>query len=826
MADHRHSDAIHTQPMPIRMPLTPSRLPARYACRLLLIAFCTASTSALAQAETPLLNWYPRALLSDAELAGLPSFCSGRYLPNQLQPLSDGRLEAESEQAFVDRNGNAEFTGSVSMRREDYVLKSDSARWDASLRQAEFDSDVSFFNDEVTVHSDHARFQEQQSAANSRSELVLESARYALPARHMRGTATSMTTRSEGTIELNEATVTWCEPGQDDWRIAASHIYLDQQQGIGSAWNTRLEVMDVPVFYIPYYRFPIDDRRTTGFLDPSFSLGGNAGLEELKLPFYLNLASNLDATIAPHYFNQRGWLWESQLRHKTRWLGDGELNYAYLNQDATDERERWLINYQQSGTLGPHWQHRWVYNHVSDNDYLADLNSSTAIDRTTHLPRLGQLRYQNDAWRFELLAEGFQTIDDTIDLADRPYKRLPQATLDYQQRYDRWRVSSRLQGSRFEREDSATINGSEQTLTGFASLDGRRLVSDNAIAWRFEQPYSYIQPEASYRYRYYRLSSPDSFDYNTVVNYGVPRYSLDSGLFFERPLHWFDTIQTQTLEPRLFWVKSPYQSGQDTIPAFDTKVTSVSYDSLFQGDRFIGADRLADLEQVSLGITSRIIDQRGGEWLRFSLGRVYFGDRRQVQLDSDEVNDSHATSSTLAEVEWRPGRHWRLNQTLEWDVYGDYARQRRLGVGYAPLSNRMLNLSVNKVQSENSDSGTIETDLYQADINAFWALSDRWALTGRVLKDMKNYPEGERRPTSSVLESLAGFEYQNCCWRLQVLYKESSPTADDSASYSTEKSQSLMFSIQLKGLSTLGGGTDATVRNSIKGYSRRQYHDY
>ena len=159
-------------------------------------------------------------------------------------------------------------------------------------------------------------------------------------------------------------------------------------------------------------------------------------------------------------------------------------------------------------------------------------------------------------------------------------------------------------------------------------------------------------------------------------------------------------------------------------------------------------------------------------------------------------------------------------------MYGDYARQRRLGVGYVPLSNRMLNLSVNKVQSENSDSGTIETDLYQADINAFWALSDRWALTGRVLKDMKNYPEGERRPTSSVLESLAGFEYQNCCWRLQVLYKESSPTADDSASYSTEKSQSLMFSIQLKGLSTLGGGTDATVRNSIKGYSRRQYHDY
>jgi LPS-assembly protein len=823
-----------------------SFLPARLALlgsseRFLAVLCLTATsmiTSVSVQADTPALNWYPRALLSDAEQADLPSFCSGRYLPNTLQPVPDGRLEAESEQAFVDRLGNAEFTGDVIMQREDYVLKSRSAYWDADLRQAEFEGDVSFLNNEVTVHSDSARFRERlndtatspdstdSTDSTNSSELVLQNARYALPARHMRGTATRMITRSEGTIELNEATVTWCEPGQNDWRIAASNIYLDQERGVGSAWNTRLEVMDVPVFYIPYYRFPIDDRRTTGFLDPSFSLGGDAGLDELKMPFYLNLASNLDATITPHYFNQRGWLWESQLRHKTGLFGDGELNYAYIDQDATEDSERWLINYQQSGRFGQHWQHRWIYNHVSDDDYLSDLNSSATIDRTTHLPRMGLLSYQKDAWQLDLLVEGFQTIDDSIDLEDRPYKRLPQATLDYRQQYDRWQVSSRLQATRFERDNSAVIDGTEQTLTDFDSLNGRRLVSDNTIAWRFEQPYSYLQPEASYRYRYYRLSSQDSFDYDDTINYGVPRYSLDSGLFFERSLHWFNEHQTQTLEPRLFWVKSPYQSGQDDIPAFDTKVTSVTYDSLFVGDRFIGSDRLADLEQVSLGITSRIIDQRGDEWLRFSLGRVYFGDERQVLLDSDEVNDSNNTSSTIAEVEWRPGDHWRLNQTLEWDAYGDYARQHRFGAGYTPGNNRMLNLSVNKVQSEDSDSGDIETDLYQADVSAYWALNDSWALTGRVLKDMKDYPADERRPVSSVLEALAGFEYQNCCWRLQVLYKEYSPTADDDSSYSTEKTESLMFSIQLKGLSTLGGGTDATISNSIKGYSKRQYHDY
>ena len=781
----------------------------------------------------PYLNWYPRSVLSAEEAASLPDFCSGMYKSSALSTLPDGKLIAEADQAELDNQGNTDLSGRVEMRYSNNRLAADSAHWDARMQTARFEGDVQVENDAVSIHGGSASYQHESdhdSQGNAVSELALQDAEYSLPDSHMRGTAGSMQTRSDGVIKLENATVTWCEPGHNDWKIAASEINLDQQRGVGSAWNTRLEVMDIPVFYLPYYRFPIDDRRATGFLDPSFSIGGDAGLQELKTPFYLNLAENLDATLTPHYVNQHGWLWESQLRHKTRLLGDGELNYAFLNQDASTEEERWLINYQQSGDISEHWSHRWVYNHISDNDYLSDFNSAAGIDRSTHMPRRGEINYWNQGVDFTLMAEAYQTISDSISLAERPYKRLPQASLSYSNEFTSsspWQLDALLQASNFSRDQQASINGESQTLSGLDAVNGKRLVADASVGYRLQTSYSYIEPAVTYRYRAYQLTSDDdSYNVDATVQHGQARYSLDSGLFLERPMSWFGTHQTQTLEPRLYWVKSPYILGQDEIPAFDTKVTSTSYDSLFTGDRFTGYDRLADLDQVSLGFTSRIIDEEGDEWLRFSIGRVNFSGDRKVQLEADEVNDSHATSSTIAELEWRPNNHWGIYNTLEWDSYANFARQSRLGIRYRPETNRMLNLSVNKVQSEDADSGSIDTDIYQADINGFWALNDSWALTGRVLRDMKHYGTDERRPESSILESLAGFEYQNCCWRFQLLYKETSPTADDDALYSTDKSESIMFSIQLKGLSTLGGGTDAMLKNAIQGYTRRQYHDY
>lgn len=751
------------------------------------------------------------------------------YIAPDIVPLTSDVIVAEADEAQLDKSGSALMNGHVELQRDTYLLHGDSVNWNQQTGEGQFVGNVSVYTPWSTLHSKEALFSDQ--GTGNAANLNLTDAQYALPDYHMRGEAQSINTRSNGQIHLERASMTFCEPGHNDWDILASRIDLDQKRGIGSAWHTRLRVLDVPVLYIPYYRFPIDDRRTTGFLDPSFALNGSGQLEDFQAPFYINIAPNMDATITPHHILDRGFLWEGQFRHKTALMGDGEFNYGYLNQDGIDNRERWLINYSQSGEWSKEWTHNWEYNHVSDDDYLSDLNSTNGVNRTTHLPRRGEIHYLSQHWQADLVAEGFQTIDNSLSLNERPYQRLPQINLTYQQVKRGWQLGQTVQLSRFRRDQEATIDGASETLTGFDGLYGQRLVADSHISWEKRWSYAYLKPSVDLRYRQYQLShdqrSTLDSDYKMTAGHALPRYHLDAGMTFERTLENYTTLTRQTLEPRLFWAKSPYLANQTDIPAFDSGDITFDYDSLFTGDRFTGYDRLADLDQISLGVTTRLFSAHGKEYVSASLGQIYYQQDRRVVLDAGDEVDNLTTSTTLTEINWYPTQQWRVGHTLEWDFHDQFARQHRFDLRYRDDADHIANLGLQQTRNINAETRQPDTLLHQANASFFWALSDRWAVTGKVLQDLNHYNSDEQRPESSTLEALAGFEYQNCCWKLQVLYQETSPTDSDSTSlYSTSQKRSVLFSIQLKGLTTLGGSTNAILSQSINGYSRRHHHDY
>ncbi|MCH2040852.1 MAG: LPS assembly protein LptD [Saccharospirillaceae bacterium] len=795
------------------------------------------------------LNWYPSVYLSEEEQQGMMSFCSGAYRQSQITPIAGDYIEVEANESERDQNGDTHFSGNVEFRQHDRILTGDQASWFPASQSGFFSGNVRLQTSDITLYGDRAEVDE-------REQMQFTAAEYSIPARHLRGSADTIASEGDGKLKLQHATLTFCEPQSNDWDIAASELNLDQKRGIGSAWHARLRIADVPVMYLPYYRFPIGDQRTTGFLNPQFSINGQFQAEDIQLPFYLNLAPNLDATITPHHILNRGLLWESQLRHKTRWFGDGELNLGYLDSDrqqrqefadfnaalpegATNQKEsdeRYLINYQQQGQINQNWSHRWVYNKVSDKDYLSNMKPTAAVDRTTHLPRRGEILFNQTDWHFDITAESFQTVDETIALKNRPYRRLPQLNLNYTPSViNDWQLEQELQYTRFTRDDSAKINNADVELVGFDALNGRRWLSDSAVSYPFEWPFGFLTPKAEYRHRQYQLTDADetiSQDEATELNirHGVGRYSLDAGVYFDREFNWFGSDYQQTLEPRVFWVKSPYLAGQENIPNFDTTVSTVSFSSLFTGERFSGGDRLADLDQTSIGLTTRIIRDDGLEQFRLSLGQIQYNEDRRVQLTETatlDVADTQSTSSTLAEVEWNPDEKWSLYHTLEWDPFEDYAKQRRYGVRFEGVDNRFLSASTNAVQTYDAENDRFETKTKQLDWGFFWSLNDRWALVGRQLRDLRSYKDEAKRPVSDVLESIAGLEYQNCCWRVQLLYRESSPKESDTESdFTTDKKYGFMLSIQLKGLTTLGGGTDALIEDAVTGYSRRKYHDF
>ena len=784
--------------------------------------------------ESGFLNWYPKADLTAEEREGLMEFCRGAYRVPEVTPLSDNRIEAEADQTQINSAGEAIFTGSVVMRQQDQVLHSDMAKWNNNTNQGELSGNVTLTSPDIVLYGDSAMVDEAQGVAE------FNSAEYSMPAKHLRGTASHIQSLDAGYLKLENATFTFCEPGSNDWDLATSKLTLDQNKQMGSAWHTRLRVGQVPIFYFPYYYFPIGDQRMTGFLDPSLSFTGDLQAKDIQLPFYWNIAPNYDATFTPHYVREHGLALENQFRHKTRLLGEGEFNYHILNKDETTDEKRWLINYKHEDKLAHGWQHRWVYNQVSDDDYINDLSPSDATDRTTHLPRRGEILWNMNDWHFDITAESFQTIDSTIKLESRPYGRLPQVNLSYQpQVYNQWQFQQQIQATRFSRKDELFINDSLQTLTGFQALNGDRLLSDTSISYPMEWPFGFLKPEVEYRIRSYTLRDDDSgylSQPNTPeesITISSPRYSLDAGLYFDREFEWLNSEYTQTLEPRLYWVNSPLEDGQNDIPNFDSGELTVTHSSLFFGDRFTGGDRLADLDQVSAGLTSRFIREDGLEQFRVSVGQIFYNDDRIVQLTRQAdgaplpTKDTDSRSGIIFEAEWNPNERWSTMATLEWDEYQHYARQQRLGVRYESPNNQMFSIARNTVRSFNDTKDEVKVDTDQADAGFFWSLTDRWALYARGLVDLRDYEETEAKPVSSVLESLAGIEYQTCCWRFQLSYRETSDIQrDTSQEHTTKKDYGVLFSIQLKGFGNIGKSIDKLMDEDIQGYSRRTYHDF
>ncbi|MFT4763394.1 MAG: LPS-assembly protein [Oleispira sp.] len=775
------------------------------------------------------LSWYPLEELTPAEANALPAFCSGKYRPVAITPRSDKNILIEADESSASKNGDAVFKGNVEFSQQDKKILSDQALWSQTNRSANFSGNVTVITPDLVMSGESAVINDSEQADNKNA--TIEQSEYSLPNTHMRGTAATIKSQGESFIQLTDSTYTFCEPGQNDWDIKASEINLDRENGIGSAWHTQLRIKEVPIMYLPYYRFPIDDRRMTGFLDPTFTINGEVQASEMSIPFYLNLHPQVDATITPKEILDHGLLWQGQVRHLTSIFGYGEFNYAELKNDRsylqdeadTPRQDRWLINYQQRGDINENWHHRWVYNEISDNDFINDTKSNLGVNRETHMPTRGEIYFDKSSWHFDLLGESYQTVDDTIALDKRPYKRLPQLNLNFvPDSFSGLTGSVKSQATQFKRDNDK--------LTGTSAINGTRLVLDSSVSYTFEWPFAYITPKADYKIRQYQLDDVEQSlldgGYEEDPSIAIPKYSIDAGLFFERELEAFNSGYLQTLEPRIMHLQVPYYD-QSEIPNFDSSATTFNSSQLFRDYRFNGNDRIGDANQTTVGLTTRFLqDSNGTETFNASIGRIYYHEDRRVQLSGSTISeaDSRKKSSDIIESTWNPYDEWRLYSMIEYgespEVAGENSThdilQKQFSIEYNDKLNHMANISLRENKSES---------IRQLDLGVFWALNDSWALIGSRKKDLWNYESDEVKPVDPVIEALAGFEYQSCCWRAQVLYQEQSKRLTDDED-SADKTYGWLLRIELKGFASFGANPDDIMNQSIRGYSTRRYFDF
>ena len=209
---------------------------------------------------------------------------------------------------------------------------------------------------------------------------------------------------------FDDATYTTCPAGQDDWLLRMSRLDIDRTTQIGVAHQTVVEFKGVPILYTPWMDFALNSNRRSGFLAPSYGFT-NTGGYEFSLPYYWNIASNFDATIAPREISKRG----MQLNNEFRYLEPdyaGVAQYEILSNDRLSGSTRTHSVLSHSQNLGGGLGLAVNLNHVSDDAYFRDLSSSVAGTSQTTLLRDGLLTYGTGAWSASARVQSFQTLQD------------------------------------------------------------------------------------------------------------------------------------------------------------------------------------------------------------------------------------------------------------------------------------------------------------------------------------------------------------------------------------------------------------------------------
>lgn len=685
----------------------------------------------------------------------LPADQSPTYLSSD---LSEGKLD-----------GLYTLSGRVLIRRGPQRLEADKAVYDSRASRVDATGHVRFQQGGLTTRGESARFNLDTGTGE------VNQASYEYRPRHAHGTAATIVHESADLTRLRRATYTTCDPGRVDWELRASTVTLNHAEAVGEASNVTLRFKDVPFFYLPYVNFPLNDERKSGLLPPTLGYSNSTGLD-LGLPVYWNIAPNYDATITPRVIGHRGLLTKGEFRYLSE-NSRGEVQAEFLPHDRKFGDNRGALEYQNDARLSPHWSSALVANYVSDNLYFSELGNSLAAASTTQLERRLDLGYNATDTSFLARLQGYQTIDPTLPASSRPYQRLPQLVFTTAAPSHPYEAAYRLEGElvRFERE---------------SSLTGTRLDLTPSLTWPLGSQGYFFTPKIGVNHTQYRLHGQAAGTASDPSR-TTPLYSIDSGLFLERETTLGERPFLHTLEPRLYYLKIPYRD-QSALPVFDTGAFDFSFAQLFRENRFNGTDRLGDADQLSVAVTSRLIDQDSGrEWLSGSLGQIFYRADRRVSLGG--TPQTRGTSDIVAEGSTHIGRRWSTDLNLQWNPETHKTERGTFLFRYHPDDRHLFNAGYRFLRDQ----------LTQTDLSFLWHLTPRWQLLGRW-----NYSQRDHR----TLESLGGFQYESCCWIFRAIHRRYV------SDISGDSKRSLYLQMELKGLGNIGKSIDEVLERGILGY--------
>ncbi len=792
----------------------------KYKSRFLTGLTCLlVSSTAMAQPEEtePAID-RNAMLLPDAVVvpaAELERFCSSEIItiPEHLaksmgKDLSSQEVEIEADQIdLADGNiytlkGNAEIVQGVQ------GIFADSLRYDQQNYQASAKGEVKFytaqgdtiFSDRLTLEigtrigeAEDVRFTMSKRDIEETSQAVYQNKKTKVgqvKQKHvrmsMRGEADRLFFEGHQRERLENVAITTCRTGQDDVFVSAREMTLDHSTGIGRASGLKVRLFNVPIFYLPQASFPINDKRKTGFLFPTVGYEKESGYIA-SIPYYINIAPTQDATITPKVLTQRG----VQLIGEYRYLGDGYdgiLSAEVLPGDAVFEDDRWALHYKHDTQFAENWEASIDTQSASDNQYFEDFETDINLTSATLLSQKAEIAYVGRTVDFSAGVLGYENVDALFPDASEPYEQLPRVTFDLDSQHNFRPFKYELETEVVNFDHASRVNGVRSSL-------------ESSVSIPLEKLYGFVKPKLSVTHIQYSLDKQDAgLPDNPSVT--VPVFSVDSGLFYERDATWQGEDYYQTLEPRILYVYTP-EKDQSELPMFDTSESDFNnYSNLFNRKRFFGGDRVGDTNQLSIGVTTRLIDEKSGtQKLSASTGAiVYLADRKITA--SGETEDA-TTSDFVGEITASLTQDWDANAFLQWDREEDDLTSGRFGISYNPDS---------RFYENNQDhrryfsfgylfqaGGNSETESRPKDVSEL-GLSFRWPVSDRLrFKFEEQYSLDDREHRNTEI----GIGYDACCW---AAWLSGQRRAQDSTATGNEFKNAIFLTLEIDQLGKIGGG--------------------
>ncbi len=727
----------------------------------------------------------------------------GEPPPKETKPDVNAKIDITSDQLTVGANGNIAVEGHVAVRQGDREVTAEQAQYDQATGALEVQGAVTYQDPIVRLTGRSGHYSPAHGAE-------VNSAQFELLQRSAQGSARSIDLTPQGILDLRGVTFTTCPRTGESWRLHAGSLKLDTSKQEGTGRDASIDFEGVPILYLPWFSFPLGNERKSGFLFPSI---GNSSLSgfELQVPYYFNIAPNADLTFSPMLYTRRG----VDLAGDGRWLTSdqsGELTWHYLPDDklsghgidALAATDRSFVRLRDTMSLPENVRVDIDAANVSDVDYFQDFGNGPEATSTAFVERRGSASYRDEYWNLGAEAQQYQTIDIALPEIYRPYARAPRLYADGD---FGWGASGVFRYG----FDSELVN-----FTRSIGVTGWRLDLAPRIGFDYEDPGYFVRSTLAWRYTRYSLDdTPPGEDRSPSRS--LPVASVESGLAFEGPAGGGRTL---TLEPRVQYVYVPYRN-QDGLPLFDTALPDLNLIELFRTNRFVGADRVSDADQITGGVTTRLLSESGQQYLAATLGQTYDFKTPRVQLPGETLDDRQE-SDLVGEVVLSAFKNWNVDLNLEWNPADSRFERTFVQLQFKPGAESVINVAYRYQRNIVLPSAyaipgpgyTIEgigyqsESLDQAEVSGAWPVARHWNLLGRMVYDLDVH---------QGLDRLFGFEYSACCWRVRALARRY--LINGFGTRTGQQDTAFLFQLQLTGLAGVGPATDAFLGTAIRGYS-------